>query len=444
MMREPRVYNSKNHNKVFLSMMLLVITLVLTGCSGSTNPSSKTGPKYYQGYESIEMKFLEESPPFTFYYDSEADNIQENTLPIMVELYNKGSSNSYGALFVHGLDPNIIAIQGYTPNYPGYTGTGRWDYQTFSGWYGDSSNYALNIMGVNLGNSVLNLGVASIGGRNVVSFSTFSGINDRASLFQSLGFGTAASRYNNYVGTSPYLGDYHVGAALNLITAGMFNNFGWNEWLKKFEMEGRSSDNPPGGMEVVEFPATILTLPPSLEEFRQRVMVTACFDYATHASKMVCIDPEPYSNVRKACKPQTVSLSGGQGAPVSITTIEQRPGRGRTTFVINIRHSSKNAYDELYDYFSLYKCDPSSGEVVKATDKNVVYVGYVYLSDIDITMSCVPDQVIRLDSSGNGQITCSIEFPEGMATSAYEAPMEIELWYGYSKTIYRDVIVRRI
>jgi len=424
--------------------MLVMMVLTLTGCGNSTNPSSKTGPKYYQGYESIEMKFLEESPPFRFYYDSEADDIRDNTLPIFVELYNKGSSNSYGALFVHGLDPNIIAIQGYTPNYPGYTGPGRWDYQSFNGWYGDNQNYQLNIMGINLGNSVLNLGVANVGGRSIISFSTFGGISDRGALFQAMGFGTATSRYNGYTGINPGLGSYNIGAALNIISVGMFNSFGWNDWLKKFELEGRSSMSPAGGMEVVEFPATILTLPPSLEEFRQRVMVTACFDYATHASKMVCIDPEPYSNVRKACKPQTVSLSGGQGAPVAITSIEQRPGRGRTTFVINVKHTKKNTYDELYDYFSLYKCDPASGMVVKATDKNVVYIGYVHLSDIDITMTCLPDQMIRLDPSGIGQITCSIEFPEGMATSAYEAPMEIELWYGYSKTIYRDVIVRRI
>jgi hypothetical protein len=313
----------------------------------------------------------------------------------------------------------------------------------FSGYFGGTQNFQINVAGIDLGGALLNLGVANVGGRSIVSFSTF-GFTDRGAMFQALGFGTSEGRYNGYVGINPGISQYGTGAALNMITAGMFSTFGWNEWLKKFELEGRSSNSPAGDMEVIEFPATILSLPPSLEEFRQRVMVTSCFDYATHASEMVCIDPEPYSNVKKACKPTTVSLAGGQGAPVSITTIEQRPGRGRTTFVINVHHTKKNTYDELYDYFSLYKCDPASGEIVKVTDKNIVYIGYVYLSDIDITMTCIPDQVIRLDQSGNGQITCSLEFPEGMATSAYQAPMEIELWYGYSKTIYKDIIVRRI
>ena len=223
----------------------------------------------------------------------------------------------------------------------------------------------------------------------------------------------------------------------------MFQTYGWTVgWLKTFDMEGRSVNNPAGSMDVVEFPSTITSLPPSLEEFQQRIMVTSCFSYATHASTMVCIDPEPYSNVKKVCLPQTVSLGGGQGAPVSVSSIEQKPGRGRTVFTINIKLTKKDTYDELYDFFSLYKCDPSSGQTVKVTDKNIVYVGYVYLSDYDITMNCLPDQIIRLDDSGNGQIICSADIPSG--TGAYQAPLEVELWYGYSKSIYKDVIVRKI
>jgi hypothetical protein len=223
----------------------------------------------------------------------------------------------------------------------------------------------------------------------------------------------------------------------------MFSSIGWSGgWLKVFDMEGRNPDNPNGDVEVIEFPATITYLPPSSEQFIQRIMVTSCFDYATHASAMVCVDPQPYSNVLKACKPLTVSAGSGQGAPVAITTIEQKPSRGKTVFTINVHHTKKEMYDDLYDYFSLYKCDPASGEMVKATDKNIVYVGYVFLSNEDITMNCIPDQIIRLDESGNGQIMCTAAIPEGV--SAYQAPLEIELWYGYSKSIYRDVIIKRI
>jgi len=429
MMREFKRFS----DRIVLIIVLAMISIIITGCGGSTGNTNKVGPKYYQGYQSVEMSFLQDSPPLYFYYDSEETDWETNTLPIFVQVYNKGASNSYGALFVHGLDPNIVEIQGYN--------TGSRD--GFDGWYDGASSFSLNIQGITSGSNTLNLGFASVGGREVLSFSTF-GYDNRNGLFSALGFSTSTSQYSNYDGISPGVLEYNSGAALNIITAGMFSNFGWNEWLKKFELEGRNINNPSGGMEVIEFPATIHSLPSSLEQYTQRVMVTSCFDYATHASEMVCIDPEPYSNVKKACRPQTVSLGGGQGAPVAITTIEQRPGRGRTTFVINVRHTKADAYDELYDYYSLYKCDPASSEVVKTTDKNVIYIGYVYLSNIDITMSCIPEYAVRLDESGNGQITCSISFPENMATSAYEAPMTIELWYGYSKTIYKDVMIRTI
>ncbi len=441
----------ESKNKIFLILTVLAVLVFITGCSSSGAPR-----KYYTGYDSVEMRFLEDTPPARIYYDSEANyngNMQVNTIPINVEVYNKGSSDSYGALFIHGFDPNIVAVAGYTGNYPsnlpGYTSALRGT-NMFNGWYSaganGQANYAINAMGP-LGNSLASFGLSNINGRQTVSFSSLSmngqPFTNRGGIFAAMNFNTQAGM-SGYGGISTGVIQSRIGAALNPITRGMMSTFGWNGWLKNFALEGRNPNNPAGGMDVVEFPATMLNLPPSLEEFRQRIMVTSCFDYATHASTMVCIDPEPYSNVKKACRPQTVSLGGGQGAPVSVTTIEQRAGRGRTTFIINVRHTKKTTYDELYDYFSLYKCDPSSGETVKTTDKNIVYVGYVYLSNYDITMSCIPDQVIRLDESGSGQITCSVEFPEGMASSAYEAPMEIELWYGYSKTIFRDVYVKRI
>jgi hypothetical protein len=428
------------YNKLFLSKILVIIALlgvilVSSGCSGTNNSATK----YYTGYNSWEMSFLSDSPPSIFYYDSQAEYGSDvNTIPIYVQVENKGSSDSYGAIFIHGFDPNIVAVEGYTQGYPGYSGAYRGSGTAFGGWI-SGNDFSANVVDLPVGESgSLSFGLSNINGRQGISFSSLS--NDRNGLFSAIGFGATSD------GTiMARVAQSRVGSALIPITKTMFGVYHWNEgWLKTLELEGRNPNNPGGGMDVIEFPATIMTLPPSLEQFNQRMMITSCFDYATHASTMVCIDPEPYSNVKKACKPQTVGLGGGQGAPVAITSIEQKPGRGRTTFTINIHHNKKGTYDELYDYFSLYKCDPASGATVKTTDKNIVYVGYVYLSDQDITMTCIPDQTIRLDTAGNGQITCSVEFPEGIASSAYQAPMEIELWYGYSKTIYRDMIIKKI
>jgi hypothetical protein len=428
-------------NKLFLAITLMSVLVLITGCGSNTNVSKK----YYTGYDSIEMKFLEDSPPAIFYYDSEADFAsQVNTIPINVEMYNKGSSDSYGALFVSGFDPNLVAVQGYTNNYPGYTSAGQYRPSTqFSGYFDDSNNFLINAFQIPTDNGYIDLGISSVNGRTALSFASLG--KDRTELFNRLSFDMASSRYAGYSAISTGVMNARIGAALNPITRGMFNSYGWGDWLKKFELEGRNNNNPSGGMTVVPFPTTLLDLPASLEEFTQPIQITSCFDYATHATAMVCIDPEPNSNVAKICRANTVSLASGQGAPVAITSVEQRPAKGRTTFVINV-HLNKKTGDLLYDYFSLYKCDPAAGGIVKSTDLNVVYIGYVYLSgNMDITMNCLPDQIIRLDQSGNGQITCSVDFLKEMApTGAYKAPLEIELWYGYSKTIFRNVLIKRI
>jgi hypothetical protein len=437
-------------NKTFLMLTIIVMLVLISGCDSTTN-STNANRKYYTGYGSVEMSFLQDSPPLIFYYDSQASDYESNTIPIFVQLYNRGSSDTFGALFVHGFDPNIISVDGYSPNYPNsaYGNSGLWSSTMFTGWFSSANAFSVSGLNIPIGNSLVNIGFTQLGDRRIISFSSFN-VASRSALFNQMRFATATTPYSGYTGISTGVVQANIGAALNPITEGMFSAYGWNYgWLKKFALEGRNRNNPGGGTEVIEFPATILTLPPSLEEFRQRIMITSCFDYATHASTMVCLDPEPYSNVKKACRPVTVAVGGGQGAPVAITTVEQRPGRGRTTFIINVNLGKRGTYDELYDYWSLYKCNPASGQIVKTTDKNVVYIGYVYLSNFDITMSCIPDQMIRLDDAGRGQITCSIVFPAGvdgrpLTTSAYEAPLEIELWYGYSKTIYKDMIIRRI
>ena len=165
---------------------------------------------------------------------------------------------------------------------------------------------------------------------------------------------------------------------------------------------------------------------------------------------MVCIDPAPNSNVKKACKPMTVSMSGGQGAPVSVVKIDQKSSNKKTVFTITIKHTKKNTMDEIYDLYSLDKCNPNFGigNIVKTTDKNVVYVNSIILSKMDITQYCSPNSgnmgKIMLDDAGNGYITCIAPLDFANQPGAYTAPLEIELWYGYSKSIYKTVNIKRI
>ena len=54
------------------------------------------------------------------------------------------------------------------------------------------------------------------------------------------------------------------------------------------------------------------------------------------ADVVVCIDPDPYSVVQeqKVCNIGDVSVSGGQGAPIAVTRIEEEVGSDKIYFRI--------------------------------------------------------------------------------------------------------------
>jgi hypothetical protein len=159
---------------------------------------------------------------------------------------------------------------------------------------------------------------------------------------------------------------------------------------------------------------------------------------------MMCIDPNPNSNSRKVCIARNVGVSGGQGAPVAVTRVDQQSSSGKVVFTITIKHTKKNSLDELFDITQLfYKCNPHVGAIVKPSDRNVVDVLYVELSGDDITQSCSGGGRIRLDASGNGQFTCTA-YLNLASESAREAPLFIELGYGYGKNIYKEITIKKI
>lgn len=401
-------------NKRWIFGILIIAVIVISGCSVGPNSGSNYQRKYYQGYDSLDIKFLDESPPTRFYYNSDGS---DNEIPVVLEVKNKGASDAYGAIYIHGYDPKIVEVAG-----------GRLPEDNGINW--NSGTGVLNIDGFYIGipgggsQGTINLGFIAPNGNNY-------------------GF-TAFTQNGNFVGLTANinLNTNRVGARLaDPVLNAMQGTFGWSAPIV---MEGDTPESPGGGMEVYEFPSYIYYLPESLEEFRQPIMVTACYSYVTRSTAMVCVDPKPNSNSKKACIARDVSLSGGQGAPVAITRVEQQASSGKIVFTITVKHNKKNTLDELFDITQLFtKCNPHAGNIVKPSDKNVVDILYVELSGEEITPQCSGNRRIRLDQSGNGQFTCTA-YLTSASDSAYEAPLFIELGYGYGKNIYKEVTIKKI
>ncbi len=401
-------------NKRWAFVLMIIAVLVISGCGVGPNRGTSYQKKYYQGYDSLDIKFLDESPPTRFYYDSEGI---DNEIPVVVEVRNKGASDAYGAIYIHGYDPKIVEVAG-----GGIPGQGNINWNPGSG--------VLNIGGIYIG-----LPGGGNYGQGNIGFISPNGNYYGASVF---------TQNNNFVGLNLNinLNSNRIGARLaDPVWGAMQGTYGWNAPIA---LEGDTPESPGGGMEVYEFPSYIYYLPESLDQFRQPIMVTACYSYVTRATTMVCIDPKPNSNSKKACIARDVSHSGGQGAPVAVTRVEQQASSGKVVFTISVKHSKKNSLDELFDITQLfYKCNPHAGAIVKPSDKNVVDILYVELSGEDITMSCSGGGKIRLDTAGNGQFTCTA-YMNQMSESAYEAPLLVELGYGYGKNIYKEITIKKI
>jgi hypothetical protein len=167
--------------------------------------------------------------------------------------------------------------------------------------------------------------------------------------------------------------------------------------------------------------------------------LTNCYLYTTFAAPLVCIDPDPYSDVRKVCSPDQLSFSGSQGAPIAITSIEQEASPRRSTFRINIQNVGRG---EVFDAGQIQKCSPYIADRVRPSDKNVVYVGDIRIGNQRL-IDCTPRGFVRLQN-GRGTITCSYPYEFVGLQSAYETPLYVELWYGYSDTELRQMQIKRI
>jgi hypothetical protein len=213
-------------------------------------------------------------------------------------------------------------------------------------------------------------------------------------------------------------------------------NFG-TEYL----LEGDTYEYPSGGVSYVNFDGTVVTWPPGLDYTTQSFLVTNCFLYATYAAPVVCIDPSPYSEDRKVCVPRTYTGTAGQGAPVAVTYIYQENSPRQATFEIHIKNVGGG---QVYDPGMLEMCSPYFPARVTNENLNIVYIGDVRVSGDLQRLRCTPNNYVRLNpQTGEGVVTCMYEIPFSGMRSAYNTPIVVELWYGYSKTMEKKVLIKR-
>ena len=220
--------------------------------------------------------------------------------------------------------------------------------------------------------------------------------------------------------------------------------------LDGYSLEGKSVYNRDGGYDPIEFQIDVGELPDGMPYYRPRLIITASYFYKTIGNPMICVDPEPRSTkVReKVCEIGEYSAvgSGGgsgkggnvgsgvgsQGGPITITRIEEDVTGSDILFKIYIQNSG----DGMVILESDIDQDPNQGYDWR--DLNLVRIDDIRVGNTPMT-ECRPSRgrdVQLID--GKGYIFCRLD-RTAAGGKAYVTPLNIQLSYGYTTSIERDI-----
>jgi hypothetical protein len=218
---------------------------------------------------------------------------------------------------------------------------------------------------------------------------------------------------------------------------------------KKFEIKGKSIFNPEGDVEYIIIDAETKKISAQSETHPSTIFATACYPYKTIFGSSVCIDPDIYGmgKGQKACDIKEMAFPQGQGAPVAVTKIETRmlPEIGedkvRPHFFIFIENKGNG------EVVNLSKVEKAcTNEPLEYTDFNSMQINVTLsgkLLDCSVDTGGAKIETIRLRDKKD-LVRCTLEEGIDLGRDAYTAPLRIELQYGYTFTISKDIIIEKI
>ncbi len=205
------------------------------------------------------------------------------------------------------------------------------------------------------------------------------------------------------------------------------------------KLEGKNQFNPEGGYTTLEFFTDSVSLGETMPNYKPTFMLTACYEYQTIATPLVCIDPNPLDTTSdKACRVQKVYSTGSQGAPVVVQSIESEARPSGMFFRIHVSNSGTGGETSgtVYDLAKLGSC-PTGG----LTYRDLNTMDYT-VSLAGATLDCEPrNNALRLVNN-KGVIFCRYrDIPQ---SSAYQTPIEVTLKYGYKNSISKVVEIENL
>ena len=219
---------------------------------------------------------------------------------------------------------------------------------------------------------------------------------------------------------------------------------------RDIEISGKQVFNPKGDEGFISINAWAKKIGGQSETKPTTILATACYPYETILDASVCIDTDVLGQRRgkKSCIIKELDFSDGQGAPVTITKIETRmlpqdESKIKPHFIIHIKNAGNGVV--INDSKIEKAC---SSKPLSYKDFNVLRINAT-LSGIEL--DCDPaggmqkTAEVRLREKED-MIRCTYEGKDdGIGIDAnldaYSAPLKIELDYGYTFTISKNIII---
>ncbi|MFH1917130.1 MAG: hypothetical protein ABIJ21_07760 [Nanoarchaeota archaeon] len=442
---------------------LFILFFFITACTGG---SSSSDSKYYSGYDGVSMKLGPGTAPRLFYYYANIYPGRQNTMTFNVEVANKGSADTYGGVYISGYDPGFIEVtdvyvektdSALDCDWDGLFANHNWR-AVIACTFLDSNTYV--VLGSGRGTLDAFGGQFDVG-RIIGSIFPDSVLETKLlgkklydwtkNIQLDVDCDTSTPDKQCSIGVDWITSEFDFGAAANgrvsilYFTSLYADIYGNRNFInrnhgKEFLLSADRPTYPGGELTYVPFEAKVVDWPRGLQQTEQTFLFTSCYVYTTYADPQVCIDPYPDTSTRKVCKPKATTFPKGQGAPVAITSIQQENTPQSIFFTINVQNKGKGL---IYHPISLHKCDPLNADRVTVKDLNVVFLGDIRLANEAKQFNCQPrNRMIRLDEKGKGTIVCEYPILYDIK-SAYQSPLVVSLWYGYSDTIQTKVLMKR-
>jgi hypothetical protein len=203
----------------------------------------------------------------------------------------------------------------------------------------------------------------------------------------------------------------------------------------RFKVEGKTQYSPQGEVIRKSLKVRSQNLPSQLETLSTPVIFQACYPYKTFLSSQVCLSS--LSDGKGACVPKTLTYSGGQGAPVSVTKVEPKmlpEGDGvRPAVILSVANVGGGRIVSASQVSSV-----CSGASTADRLKNEIVVSAQLGGE---EMDCNP-KMLPFEVGKDVQVVCTGK--NVVRQESYETVLTAELSYGYVSTVSRQITVNRL